>query len=64
MRTVYRHALETMDTLLDVVVKKAISFTISGLVCLLLVSGNRYLPIVGNGNALCITTTSNAFVLR
>ena len=53
----------TIDTFLDVVVKK-ISLLFLDWYFFSLVTGNRYLRRGSNGNVLCITTTFNVFVGR
>ena len=53
-----------IDTFLDVAVKKKFLLLSLGWYLFSVVSGNRYLPRGGNGNALCITSTGNIFVTR
>ena len=53
----------TIDTFLEVVVKKTFSLLFVGWY-LFIVIGNRYLPRGSNENKLCITGTGNVFVVR
>ena len=61
-----RHSIliDTIDTFLDVMVKK--NFPLPSVVWYLfrVVSGNRYLPRDGHENTLCITSTGNVFFAR
>ena len=52
----------TIDTFLDVVVKKKFPLLSVGWYLFRVVSGDRYLPRGSNENALCITSTGNIFV--
>ena len=52
----------TVDTFLDVMVKKNFPLLSLGWYLFRVVSGNRYLPIGSNENELCITSTGNVFV--
>ena len=54
----------TINTFLDVVVKKKISLLFLGWYLFSVVTGNRYLPRCSNGSALCITMPGNVFVCQ
>ena len=54
----------TIDTFLDVVVKRNFALLSVGWYLFRMVAGNRYLPRGSNGNTLSITKTSNVFVAR
>ena len=54
----------TIDTFLDVVVKKNFTLLSIGWYLFRVVSGNRYLPRGSNENALYITSTGKVFVAR
>ena len=54
----------TIDTLLEVVVKKNFPLLSVGWCLFRVVSGNGYLPRDSNENALYITSTGNVFVAR
>ena len=54
----------TIDTLLEVVVKRNFSLLSVGRYLLRVVSGKRYLPRGSNEDALYITKTGNVFVAR
>ena len=54
----------TINTFLDVVVKKKISLLFLGWYQFSVVTGNRYLPRCSNGSALCITMPGNVFVCQ
>ena len=54
----------TIDTFLDVVVKKNSQHLSVGWYLFTAVSGNRYLLGVNNENTVCITSTGNVFVAR
>ena len=52
----------TIDTFLDVVVKRNFPLLSVGWYLFAVVNGNRYLPRGNNENALFITSTGNVFV--
>ena len=54
----------TIDTLLDVVVKKNFPLLSAGWYLFRVVSGNKYLLRGSNENMLCITSTDNVSVAR
>ena len=54
----------TIDTLLDIVVKKNFLLLSVGRYLFRVVSGNRYLPQDSYENTLTITSTGNVYVAR
>ena len=54
----------TIDTFLDVVVKKNFPLMPLGWYLFRALSGNRYLSRSSNENTLCITSTGNVYVTR
>ena len=54
----------TIDTFLDIVVKKNFPLLSVGWYLFRVVTGNRYLPQDSNENTLCITSTGYVFVAR